>query len=124
MGFKENLKAELAYKDILVKELAASAGISQHTLNNYLSTRGQIPSADVAVKIARVLGVSVEYLITGCESAEYEPAGEIRFLAMHPEARSFLRMIERLDGCDQKVVFKTALCLAEALHSHKGNVPE
>jgi transcriptional regulator with XRE-family HTH domain len=119
MGFKENLKAELAYKDILVKELAASTGVSRHTLDNYLSTRGQIPSADIAVKIARVLGVSVEYLISGCESAVCEPACEKRFLSLHPDARSLLQTIERLEERDQKVVFKTALSLAEALHGRK-----
>ncbi|GHV69907.1 hypothetical protein AGMMS49928_14810 [Spirochaetia bacterium] len=59
MGFKENLKSELAYQGILVKELADLAGISKHTLDNYLNVRGNIPSADVAVKIAQALGVSM-----------------------------------------------------------------
>jgi transcriptional regulator with XRE-family HTH domain len=68
MGFRENLKSELAYKGMLVKELAALSGISRHTLDNYLNMRGHIPSADIAVKIARVLNVSVEYLVTGDQS--------------------------------------------------------
>ena len=67
MGFRENLKSELIYKDMLVKELAAKAGISQHTLNNYLNVREHIPTLDIAVKIAQALGVSVEYLATGKE---------------------------------------------------------
>ncbi|MDE5898167.1 MAG: helix-turn-helix domain-containing protein [Treponemataceae bacterium] len=65
MGFRENLKAELLYQDILVKELAAAAGISKRTLDNYLREKGNIPPADVAVKIAKALNVSVEYLVTG-----------------------------------------------------------
>jgi len=69
MGFKENLKSELAYKDMLVKELAAKAGVSRHTINNYLNVREHIPTIDVAVKIAQALDVSVEYLVTGNESA-------------------------------------------------------
>jgi transcriptional regulator with XRE-family HTH domain len=68
MGFRENLKSELAYQGLLVKELAALSGISRHTLDNYLNVRGHIPSADIAVKIAQVLGVSVEYLVTGEEA--------------------------------------------------------
>ena len=68
MGFKENLKSELVYKDMLVKELAAKSGLSKSTLDNYLSIRGYMPSADAAVKIARALGVSVEYLVTGEEN--------------------------------------------------------
>ncbi|MDR2716595.1 MAG: helix-turn-helix domain-containing protein [Treponema sp.] len=67
MGFKENLKSELIYKDMTVKELAAKTGISRHTLDNYLNIRAHIPTIDAAVKIAQALGVSVEYLATGKE---------------------------------------------------------
>lgn len=65
MGFKENLKDELTYKDIQTKELAAMTGISINTLNHYLVQNGASPSAENAVKIARALNVSVEYLVTG-----------------------------------------------------------
>jgi transcriptional regulator with XRE-family HTH domain len=70
MGFKENLKSELIYKNMLVKELAAKTGISRHTLDNYLNVREHIPTIDVAVKIAQALGVSVEYLATGKQSPQ------------------------------------------------------
>lgn len=68
MGFKENLKAELQYRDMTVKELANLSGIKKQTLDNYLSTHNSIPSVDVAVKIAKALQVSVEYLVTGQDS--------------------------------------------------------
>jgi len=67
MAFKENLKLELSYKNILVKELAAKTGISKNTLDNYLNVRGYMPSAEAAVKIAHALDVTVEYLVTGEE---------------------------------------------------------
>lgn len=63
--FRETLRSELDFQDIKVKELAVKTGISQRTLEGYLGARGSIPPADVAVKIARVLNVSVEYLVTG-----------------------------------------------------------
>lgn len=63
--FREMLRSELDFQDIKVKELAERTGISQRTLEGYLGARGSIPPADVAVKIARVLHVSVEYLVTG-----------------------------------------------------------
>ena len=75
MGFKENLKSELIYQDIQVKELADITGISRYTLGNYLSVRERIPTADVAVKIAQALGVSVEYLVTGEDDQEKSPFG-------------------------------------------------
>ena len=63
--FRETLRSELDFQDIKVKELAVKTGISQRTLEGYLGARGSIPPADVAVKIAQVLNVSVEYLVTG-----------------------------------------------------------
>jgi len=85
MGFKENLKSELTYQDMLVKELAAKTGISRHTLDNYLNVRGRIPTADAAVKIAQALGVTVEYLITGEEvrADKTLPGPEIRALVQN-----------------------------------------
>lgn len=63
--FKKTLRAELDFQDIKVKELSRLSGISARTLEGYLGARGSIPPADVAVKIADALGVTVEYLVTG-----------------------------------------------------------
>ena len=68
MGFKENLKSELNYSGMMVKELSAITGIKRHTLDNYLNTHNSIPNAVAAVKIAQAIGVSVEYLVTGRDS--------------------------------------------------------
>ena len=65
MAFKENLKIELDYKGMKVKELAFSSGVNKRTLDQYLSSAAKMPSAENAVKIATALGVSVEYLVTG-----------------------------------------------------------
>lgn len=65
MSFKENLKDELKYQDIKVKELADKTGIPKRTLDHYLTENSYMPSADNAVKIAQALHVSVEYLVTG-----------------------------------------------------------
>ncbi len=63
--FKHTLRSELDFQDIKVKELSIKTGISARTLEGYLSSRGSIPPADVAVKIAQALNISVEYLVTG-----------------------------------------------------------
>lgn len=68
MGFKENLKAELSYKGMIVKELSTLTGISKRTLDNYLRDNPASPTVENAVKIAQVLDVSVEYLVTGVEA--------------------------------------------------------
>ena len=65
--FRENLREELDYQDLTVKELSARTGIPKATLDCYLGARQTMPTADVAVKIAAELGVSVEYLVTGSD---------------------------------------------------------
>jgi len=64
-SFKDNLRDELNYQGITVKELSLKTGIPKPTLSCYLSARNTMPPADIAVKIAQKLGVSVEYLVTG-----------------------------------------------------------
>ena len=96
MGFKENLKSELSYKDMQVKELAEITGISRYTLGNYLSVRERIPTADIAVKIAKALGVSVEYLVTGENSIEKPSLG--------PEINGLIRNYKLLSIEDRKII--------------------
>lgn len=76
MGFKENLKLELDYKGMKVKELAFYSGVNKRTLDQYLSSAAKMPSAENAVKIANALGVTVEYLVTGKEKSELENSKE------------------------------------------------
>ncbi|GHU05736.1 transcriptional regulator [Spirochaetia bacterium] len=107
MGFRENLKDELTYSGMLVKELAAKTGINKYTIDNYLSAHNCTPSVSAAVKIAGVLGVSVEYLVTGQEVCR----------KMHPESpefRTLARALEPLAEGDRKIILKNALNLAEA----------
>ena len=110
MGFRENLKAELTYSGVLVKELADQTGLKKHTIDTYLSTRGRMPAADAAVRIARVLGVSVEYLITGQEAAE--KSGSV---ISPPEIRHMARIAEKLNPEHRKI----ALALLETLKKYE-----
>jgi transcriptional regulator with XRE-family HTH domain len=115
MGFKENLKAELTYSGMLVKELAGRAGLKKHTIDQYLSVRGRMPAADVAVKIARVLGVSVEYLVTGNETGN---TNQLRGLS--PEVRLMARIADQLEPDYREI----ALSLIKALKEHKAVQPD
>ena len=68
MTFRDRLREELEAQHISKKELASRLGISYSTMLSYIDARGIMPSADMAVRIAEVLGVSVEYLVTGKNS--------------------------------------------------------
>lgn len=74
MSFRDNLKFELDYQNILVKELAERSGINKRTLDNYLREKATQPPVDIAYKIANVLGVSMEYLVTGKNRTKSEPS--------------------------------------------------
>jgi transcriptional regulator with XRE-family HTH domain len=113
MGFKENLKAELAYKDILVKELASISGINRRTIDNYLREDGSIPSADAAVRIAAALGVSVEYLITGNVQHERVASQPV------PDSRTILKNLEALNKRDRKIVLNLIKSLKEMEDTEK-----
>jgi transcriptional regulator with XRE-family HTH domain len=107
MSFKENLKTELGYSGMLVKELAARSGVKKHTIDNYLNTHNSIPLADAAVSIARALGVSVEYLITG--QGPDAPR-------LSPEARSIVQIVEGLSEKERRL----ALALVKVLQERTG----
>lgn len=64
-NFKENLRSELDYQDITIKELSAMTGIPYRSIENYLSARASIPPADYAVQIAQALKTTVEELVLG-----------------------------------------------------------
>jgi transcriptional regulator with XRE-family HTH domain len=97
MGFKENLKSELLYQGIQVKELAIKTGISRHTLDNYLNVRENMPTADIAVKIAKELGVTVEYLVTGEEN-------QTEKLMQGFKTRALIQNFNLLSEKDQKMI--------------------
>lgn len=65
MDFKSRLKDAMEYAGIRHKELSERAGVTQRALLTYVSATPSMPPADVAVRIAKVLGVTVEYLVCG-----------------------------------------------------------
>lgn len=64
MSFWENVENIREYKNIPRKELAYKADFSLNSISTGIA-RDSIPLADVVCRIANVLGVSVEFLVTG-----------------------------------------------------------
>ncbi len=99
--FKANLRDQLSYLGMTVQDLAEKSKISKRTIENYLSKRGSIPPADYACRMADVLGVSVEWLVTGREqkfSGERSEETELRFLvkklsSLSPEVQNAVRTL-------------------------------
>lgn len=64
-SFAQRLRSEIEYAGLLQKEVAFRAGIKKRALDMYLGVQASMPPADVAVRLAQVLNVTVEYLVTG-----------------------------------------------------------
>ena len=71
--FADRLREEIDYLGITRKELAYRADVKLRALDMYLGTQGSMPPADVAVRIAKALNVTVEYLVTGENTNSHHP---------------------------------------------------
>ena len=94
MGFRENLKDELKYQGIIVKELAEKSGVAKGTIDHYLAEKCTAPIAENAVKIAQALNVSVEYLVTGKELKIKSSLADIDI----PLCKKYYKLIQKIDS--------------------------
>ena len=67
MNFWERVENLIEQKGINKKTLAADAGIDSSNISKGIKNGGS-PSADTAVRIAKFLDTTVEYLVTGNDS--------------------------------------------------------
>ena len=95
--FKTNLRAELDYLDLTVKELSVKTDIAKGTLDCYLGARASMPPADIAVRIANALGVTVEYLVNGQEIRKQEKV-------LSYNVRSILQILVELNERDVETI--------------------
>jgi transcriptional regulator with XRE-family HTH domain len=65
MDFRARLREEIAYSGMTNREVAEKSEITKRALDSYVSSQSCMPSADVAVRLAKTLNTSVEYLVTG-----------------------------------------------------------
>jgi transcriptional regulator with XRE-family HTH domain len=106
MGFRENLKSELAYADMPVKKLSAKSGINERTIGSYLRENAAMPSAEAEVSIAQALGVSVEYLVTGRDEFHDKVLAPLS-----PDIRVLVQTTGQLGIKDRNIVLTVARML-------------
>ena len=94
MSFWKNVENELEYQNISRKDLAQRAGFAVSGISLGISNNS-VPSADVAVRIAKVLNVSVEYLVTG-KNAKNEK--------ITPQMNQLFSNIQKLNNYDLETV--------------------
>ena len=102
--FKTNLRAELDYLGLTVKQLSAKTGIPKGTLDCYLGVRASMPPADIAVKIAGAMDVTVEYLVTGQKIKKQDKLFDHNI-------RSIIQILPELGEKDIKTILELARIL-------------
>jgi len=96
LGYRllELLKA----KDMTQKELAYTIGVSEVSISRYVNNARK-PRAIVLYKMAEVLGVSVEYLLTGNKNMEIED---------QPTAYDVEKVVKELEDLKMRYYFTIA----------------
>jgi len=113
-NFKANLRTELDFQGLTVKELSAKTGIAKGTLDCYLGVRASMPPADIATKIANALGVSVEYLVTGQKEKKQDKMFE-------HNVRSIIQILIELNEKDIETILALSKILKKQSEKNDGN---
>jgi transcriptional regulator with XRE-family HTH domain len=114
MSFRDNLREAIDFSGLEQKELAYKANISLRNIENYLRENASIPSADKAVQIAKVLGVTVEYLVTGKDTSTNSSVFFIQ--EIDNENQKLLKNLKNLPIAKQRIVIDNALNLCKILN--------
>ena len=95
---------------MFVKELAARSGVKKKTIDSYLGAPACKPSAEAAVSIAKALGVTVEYLVTGTDNSA---AKDRPLSALHSDVQEIVFAAERLNSRDRQIILSLARLLKD-----------
>ena len=100
MNFWERVDDLLDRNDINKKTLAYEAGFDASNITKGIKNNN-IPSAETAVKIAQVLGVSVEYLVNGTETTKSpsQKQTEQKQLRLY---RKYHNLIEKMESFSEE----------------------
>ncbi len=111
MNFSTRLKEEIEYNGMQYKELAAKADVKLRALFTYVAEKPSMPPADVAVRIAKALNVSVEYLVEG--KTEDEDIHHKQTVNLPRKQANLINSFDRLSNIEQKAIMQ----LIETLRS-------
>ena len=93
--FWKRVDEELDFKGLTRTYIAEKCGCSLTNINLGLK-RGSTPSAETAVKIAEVLGVSVEYLVNGTDTSKNKHAQSEEDLHLFRKYQKLIQKCEEL----------------------------
>lgn len=101
MDFRARLREQIDFSGMLDKEVAKKVGISKNAIDSYVGSRGCMPSLEVGVRLAKTLGVSVEYLVTGEDGSKDS-------IFQGKDVRSLIHYFSTLSDRDKKLLLDLA----------------
>lgn len=96
MSFNENLKEAMYCKNLTTIQLSNLTDINSGTISNYLKTKGSMPPADKALKLAKALDVSVDFLING-----FDTKSESSIQQKSPFSIEVFKIAQKMDSLDK-----------------------
>ena len=115
MSFWSNVSYELEFQGISRKELSYLVDIKEMTIHKAIE-RDSIPNADTAIKIAKALNVSVEYLLDLSEDekpANNESARQDKMTKIFQKYGSLISQLEKLSQKEKSAVIQLVETLAK-----------
>lgn len=121
--FGERLKLAISSSNLTLNDLADKIGVTKNSVNNYVS--GRIPGASVLYKLAKVIGTSMEWLLTGedlnqQDISDEEPKVEHILGKLSDEEVKFIEMLRQVDDHEKaKIEGMLEIKIAEAQATKK-----
>ena len=101
--FWKRVDEEIEYKGINRATLARKCDFSVTNIGQGIKL-GSTPSAETAVKIASVLGVTVEYLVTGSNAPANKKDEESEQLRLYRKHSEIIKKCEQLSSEKEKLL--------------------
>ena len=116
--FWKNVNEELQYQGMNLKTLSALTGIPYTTITNGRNRADSIPSADVALKIAKVLNKSLEWLLGETaalpQNASFQNQDTaLRELKLYHKYSRLISLLESRSARTQEAFLNLALAVSE-----------
>ena len=96
MSFKENLKEAMYCKNLTTIQLAEMTGINSGTISSYLKTKNSMPPVDKALKLAKALDVSIDFLVNG-----FDEKTESSIQQKSPFSIEVFKIAQKMDGLEK-----------------------
>ena len=106
MSFWSNVDTELKFQGISRKELSYMVNVKEMTIHKGIE-RDSVPSADTALKIARALNVSLEYLLDMEENhapSLTTPTDQQQATKLYRKYSTILNQLEKLSQKERTAV--------------------